>query len=258
LSLKREKEDSPTPQRQRPENAVEAAALDAAVDDQVPELPPVEAPTPAPPPVDMATALAEMFRAPSDRLALPCPTAAAAPVEPTIAAAPPPAPPAAAEVPRAPAPVDTRWERWLADRTPNERQRFAAAPQKGRTMILEWVQAGVIDDPIIAQELERILGPIAAAAAPMPVPMATVERWEQLPGKPHLIEHAVLALMQDLDDRKYRNAFTTLAKWVCAGDVEASKVIDAHRQAMNDGVKNRGKVFAHALKAHGITWRKRR
>jgi hypothetical protein len=258
-----------TPERQRQEAPIEAAAVEdpaaedlvpelvapLPVEDLVPELPTAEASAPpAPPRVGLIAALAATFGIASDRPARPRPAHAVVPIEPAIAPAPVAPPPAAAEVAAPPTLAGTRWEKWLADRTPDEWQRVAELPEKDRVLVLEWVQHGVIDDPIIGPELARMLGPKAPIAPPPPVP-PPAEMWEQLRGGPPAwIQIATDDLVRDFRDPKFRPAFEALATAVWRGDIEAWKVVDAHRQAMKPESEKPGAMFNHALRNHGILW----
>ena len=48
---------------------------------------------------------------------------------------------------------------WLAALTAAERARFDALPERSRARYLEWHQAGVNPDPILAGEVARLLRP---------------------------------------------------------------------------------------------------
>ena len=58
---------------------------------------------------------------------------------------------------------------WLAALTAAERARFDALPERSRARYLEWHQAGVNPDPILAGEVARLLRPkIQPATGPSP------------------------------------------------------------------------------------------
>ena len=70
--------------------------------------------------------------------------------------APPGAPPAPPDPAGAPTPGQVAW---LAALTAAERARFDALPERSRARYLEWHQAGVNPDPILAGEVARLLRP---------------------------------------------------------------------------------------------------
>ena len=58
---------------------------------------------------------------------------------------------------------------WLAALTAAERARFDALPERARARYLEWHQAGVNPDPILAGEVARLLRPkVRPASGPSP------------------------------------------------------------------------------------------
>ena len=110
-------------------------------------------------------------------------------------------------------------------------------------------------DRIIAREQARGLAPKPPAAPRPALPGTTAELWEHLPGAPPgWVVHAENDLVRDFNDPKFRPAYHQLAEAVWNGTIAPGKVVDAHRQAMNPGSRNRGAVFTHALKAHRVLW----
>jgi hypothetical protein len=235
---------------------------------------------PRPAPLGLVAALAAAFGAGPGRPNPPRAAPAAAPVEPAIAAAPVEPAPAAAEDPAPvesptatlgamlrrivagpPPPVESpprtpSQEAWLASRAPEERQRFDSLPPKDQARLLAVHRDRVNDDPIIVSDQASILRPKVRAAPAPTIPATTAELLEQLPGAPpHWIQLAVSGLMSDFNETpKYRAALEKLANMVWSGEVEASKVVEAHRQAMGPKSKTRGAVFNTALRNQGIVW----
>lgn len=126
-------------------------------------------------------------------------------------------------------------------------------PAEERAALLE-PHRGVFDR-IIGKEQARSLGPKVPVTPPPAMPATTAELWDRLPGgPPDWIVHAANDLVRDLQDLRFRPAFQQLAESVWKGDIESWKVVDAHRQATNPGVVNRGALFNHALKNHGVLW----
>jgi hypothetical protein len=174
------------------------------------------------------------------------PTLTASPVAPTPQI--PAAAPALAAGPERP-PLTPGQEAFLASLDDVERAAFEAWPAARRAAALAAHAIGF--DRVIAGEVYRQLGP--PPPPPSPLPPTEEELLEQLPGKPRAwaMQTAELLVKRfgSKKDRALWGEFNRIAESVRVGGLAAEHVINAYRQAMAPGIKNRGAKFWAALKA---------
>jgi hypothetical protein len=233
------------------EDETEDDAGEGSVERQRPEGPPARVP-PVPP-----AAAPDPVAAPVVPIAAPVANGPvlvavlAATFGPASTPVPPACPLPHAEV--TPSPLTPGQEQFLASLDADQAATLGSLPARERARLLEPHRPGF--DRIIAREQARGLAPKPPAAPPPPLPGTTAELWEHLPGAPpDWVVHAEGDLVRDFDDPKYRPAYRQLAEAVWNGTIDAWRVVDAHRQAMNPASRNRGAVFNHALKAHQVLW----
>lgn len=130
----------------------------------------------------------------------------------------------------------------LAVLSPSERSRLGELPASSRAQVQAWLASG---DPICLGEARRRLRP---PRAPATAPSSTAELLGRLGEDPSFAALAAQRLSEEFGDARSWDGYHALCARAWRGEVPASVLVSAYREACGPRARNRGAILQHAVR----------